>query len=291
MCSLIDAAKEDYMQHRYAEAEQKLRGVLQCEPRNADARQWLARTLFAMRRYREARAEACQALDDDSELAIPHTVLGWVHALMEKRLTEAEREFKKAVALAPDLGWARASLGWLYARQGRYAEAEGELRKAVELDPLSSAGYENLGYVYLRQRRSCEAITILRQAIAINSREPVSHMSLAAAYSDERRFGDALEEYKLAFRLRPSLGAFLGLVLSWTACHRFVAPVAIGVLYVFTILTRSLLALPFVLAIVMYFVLGGLAMLRTRNRAKAALAFLIGLLTLGLFAWSLTYGF
>lgn len=291
MQTLVDTAKADYMNHRYADAERRLRELLQSQPRHAEARQWLARTLCAMRRYRDAKAEAYQALELNPQLAMPHTVLGWFHAVEEKQLTAAESEFRTAVAKDPSLGWARTSLGWLYARQGRYAEAEEELRKGIELDPSSGTAYENLGYVYLRQKRSREAITMLGQAARINPQEPVTHMNLAFAYADERRFKEALEEYKLAFGLSPSLGALFGLFLSWMACHRAVAALGIGVLYVLSMLIRSLLALPFVFGIVAYFALAGLATLRTGNIGKAALAFLIVVLTIGLFAWSLGHGF
>ena len=288
--SQVHEAREFYMAGRFRDAERTLHEILEEDPNHAEARQWLARTQYAMRRLREAKAEAYRALEINPELAMPHAVLGWCHVLEGKRLAEAEKEFRTAVNLDPDLAWAHTSLGWLYARQGRYAEAEAELRKAIELDTSGSAAYENLGYVYLRQKQSRDAITMLLQAKDINPQNPISHMNLAAAYSHERRFREAFEQYRLAFGLKPSVTAFVGLFSSWIASHRTLLVLAVVSLYVIGMLMHSLSALPFIVAVVAYFAIGGLAMLRGGHWTWAMLHFLVVLLVIALYAWLLASG-
>src|SRR6185503_8312878 len=53
------------------------------------------------------------------------------------QLAEAETQFKKLVALAPDDPSGHANLGLTYLRGGRFDEAEKELRRARKLDPAN----------------------------------------------------------------------------------------------------------------------------------------------------------
>lgn len=54
---------------------------------------------------------------------------------VQGRTAEAEREYRRAIVLRPDLGQALANLGELYATQGRYAEALPPLRRVFEVSP------------------------------------------------------------------------------------------------------------------------------------------------------------
>src|SRR3989442_10633828 len=49
--------------------------------------------------------------------------------LQQNRLPQAEAEFRKVVALAPDQAVGYADLGLVYLREGRYREAEAQLRR------------------------------------------------------------------------------------------------------------------------------------------------------------------
>ena len=54
--------------------------------------------------------------------------------LQGNQLPQAEAEFRKVVALAPDQAVGYADLGLVYLREGRYRDAEAQLRRAATLD-------------------------------------------------------------------------------------------------------------------------------------------------------------
>jgi tetratricopeptide (TPR) repeat protein len=80
----------------------------------------------------EAELQRLLALD---ETAVARDLLGLLR-LRQERLDEAERAFRRAIELDPDLFSARRNLGRLYAGLGRRAEALAQLRKAKQLGEL-----------------------------------------------------------------------------------------------------------------------------------------------------------
>jgi hypothetical protein len=96
---------------------------------------------------------------------------------LQKDLTGAERELRRATALNPDQYPAFASLGGLYVdqaaslkdakRQRKLAQAQECLDRALELKPLA-AQYRTRARLYLLREEHAEALADLRQAIAHN---------------------------------------------------------------------------------------------------------------------------
>src|SRR6202795_1292140 len=83
--------------------------------------------------------------------------------LQRDQLPEAESEFKKLIALAPDDPVGYADLGLTYLQAGRYAEAEKQLRRARELDPASSEVGLALARVYSLTGRPSAARAMLER--------------------------------------------------------------------------------------------------------------------------------
>jgi len=112
--------------------------------------------------YELAYAEYCKAARiNDADAA------AWFSAAnMELRLgktTEAERDYKKALALKPDEAAYHNNLGWLYMELGDYVKAGSEAGMAIELDPAHAYVYQDsLGVIAMRMgdldaaRRSLE---------------------------------------------------------------------------------------------------------------------------------------
>jgi len=83
--------------------------------------------------------------------------------LQRNQLPEAETEFKKLIALAPDDPAGYADLGLTYLQAGRYADAEKQLRRARELDPASTEVGLALARVYALTGRQADARAMLEQ--------------------------------------------------------------------------------------------------------------------------------
>src|SRR6266436_8768510 len=77
--------------------------------------------------------------------------------LQQNQLPQAEAEFRKVVALAPDQAVGYADLGLVYLREGRYREAEAQLRRAAALDSADSSIGLMLARVYELTGREAEA--------------------------------------------------------------------------------------------------------------------------------------
>ncbi|MFL5639752.1 MAG: protein kinase domain-containing protein [Gemmatimonadaceae bacterium] len=86
---------------------------------------------------------ASRALSFDSSLAEPHAALG-LALYRNWRWTEAEQEFRRAIALDPNYATARQWYAFWLHMVGRPDDALAEVKRARELDPLSLAIADNL---------------------------------------------------------------------------------------------------------------------------------------------------
>jgi len=121
--------------------------------------------LSAMGRYQEAEGyfrRSLAGLDD----ATTHYNLGLLMS-MTGRLPDAEREYRRAIALDPAHADARSNLGPLLVRMGRTREAADELRRLVADDPENVSALTNLGVVLLQQGRGAEARPYLERAVEL----------------------------------------------------------------------------------------------------------------------------
>src|SRR5205809_3521072 len=118
--------------------------------------------------------------------------------LQRGRLDEAEREFKRVIALAPRDPLGYANLGLTYLRAGRFSDAESPLERARGLDPASPEIALITAKLYSLTARSAEA----RQMLATI---PADARVLYALALLERQSGDSDADRRYAERLRQVL--------------------------------------------------------------------------------------
>jgi tetratricopeptide (TPR) repeat protein len=85
--------------------------------------------------------------------------LGYIHESRED-LADAERCFRRALALNPKIDRAWYGLGLTLIRAGRLGEAVEALKKNIELQPFSPYGYYQLGMTYHHLGQRDEALRI-----------------------------------------------------------------------------------------------------------------------------------
>jgi serine/threonine-protein kinase len=110
-------------------------------------------------------AERAVALDDG--LADAHFSLG-LAKLFFWYLDEAESELRRAIALNPQHGVARAYLGVYLASTGRAAEVEGAVEPAREREPLSPIVNGVAGIAYFWARDYAPALEAFNRALEID---------------------------------------------------------------------------------------------------------------------------
>jgi len=85
-------------------------------------------------------------------------------SLNDGRYEDAERAYRRALALLPDDAFLHNDTGILLECLGRFGEAEAMYRRAIELEPTDDVWRANLGDVLRAQRRVAEAIAAYREA-------------------------------------------------------------------------------------------------------------------------------
>jgi len=119
----------------------------------------------------------------------------------------AAEEFKKALALDPNLAEAHHQLGNALKSLHRFAEAAASLRHATVLNPNSAATWLNFGAALLELSMRDEAIACFRRAIPLEPERPEARNILGSALLDAGLLGEAKEQLQVALRLRPAYPA------------------------------------------------------------------------------------
>jgi serine/threonine-protein kinase len=109
---------------------------------------------------------------------------------------QAEREFKRAIALDPNYATAHHWYGEFLAYMGRSEEAINEIKRAQALDPLSLIIVTDVGKVLAISRRFDEAIVQFKRALEMDPQFPEAHALLGFAYSANGQHDQAIAELR-----------------------------------------------------------------------------------------------
>ena len=160
------------------------------QPDYAQAYAGLADTYDLLREYTSmpsseafprAIAAAKKAVELDDSLAEAHRALAFGLTNWEWDFGAGEREFKRAIALAPNDPVAHHwyATGPLLT-QGRFPEALAEIERARQLDPTSNSILADKGLILLDAQREPEAVAVLKQVEATDPSFLSSHRYLVA---------------------------------------------------------------------------------------------------------------
>jgi len=96
------------------------------------------------------------------------------------------------------------TLGLAYLEENKLSEAEAEFRKLIALAPAEALGYANLGLVYLRQGKYSAAEQQIKQALARTPNDPDIRLMLATLFEQAGREKEALQELELTIKQAPT---------------------------------------------------------------------------------------
>ena len=148
--------------------------------------------------FPKAKMFAEKALELDDSIAEAHASLGLVLHAFEWKYTVAEREYRRAIELNPNLAFGHLALANLLSSFRRNDEVVSEAKLAIELDPLSAATLALGGTMLLYGRRYDEAIEVLKNAIEIDSKSTLAQENLGLAYVQKGVFDIGISEIKKA---------------------------------------------------------------------------------------------
>ena len=112
-------------------------------------------------------------------------------------------EYKKALAINPNLAEAHNNLGSAYDKNGRIDDAMAEYKKALAINPNLAEAHNNLGSAYDKNGRIDDAIAEYKQALAINPNFAEAHYKLGMRYSTKDRVEEAIFHFRQAITINP----------------------------------------------------------------------------------------
>jgi TolB-like protein/DNA-binding winged helix-turn-helix (wHTH) protein/Flp pilus assembly protein TadD len=152
------------------------------------------------RAYRSAKEALRKAVELDDSIGETHDTLGLLSWRFDWNWDAAEREFNRAIALAPSYSCAHEDRAEYLSFIGRRADALAEVAKSNELDPGPGSAMTELGAYY--QLRDYESLVETgRRGVASYSDEWVEHYSLGIGYEGTGKRLEAISEYQKAIEM------------------------------------------------------------------------------------------
>ena len=152
----------------------------------------------------QAKAEALTALALDETVAEAHFALALVHHWYEWNWADAERTFRRALALGPGDAFARSMWAHVPGLLGRADESVAEARAAARQDPLSPFSQYIVALMLIWARRYDEAMREARAGLDLDGRYWPFHLSLGMGLAGGGQHDDAVEAFRHATSLAPA---------------------------------------------------------------------------------------
>ena len=166
--------------------------------------------------YAKAEEAATRAVRLDPESSDARCTLGYFRMVHDFAWQEAEREFRRALALSPSNADVYDLYGRLCSAQGRFDEAVEHARRAHQLDPL--AHRIDIATSLLRAGRYTDAAERARGAVEVDPTSARARATLGWAEYFGGKRGDAVADLERAVSLAPGdaiwlaqLGALYGM--------------------------------------------------------------------------------
>jgi TolB-like protein/Tfp pilus assembly protein PilF len=149
----------------------------------------------------KAKATAEKAIHLDETLSEAHVSLGMALLHLGWSWSDAEKEFRRAIALDPNNAFAHQAYGYWLVDRGQLDAALAETQRALELDPLTPNKQNSVGATLYRAARYDEALQYFRQVPDPDANSESRHRRIAAIYERQGRLKEAMAEWLIALRL------------------------------------------------------------------------------------------
>ncbi|MFC2131084.1 glycosyltransferase family 39 protein [Bacteroidota bacterium] len=167
-------------------------------------------TYLESQNYKDPPSYYESAIEDDSERANFHNILGqlYVNNLFKmtndkEYLHKAAGEFKKAIELRPHYSLYYRSLAAVYSNSNQHELAIKYITKALELDSAVNDGYNVLGKSYYFLEKKEQAIWALLKALAHSPEDQNIIFNLSGIYFDIMKPDSAIFYAKKSYKLNP----------------------------------------------------------------------------------------
>ena len=135
----------------------------------------------------EASHAAARGVASGPHLVETWTARGFIRFWLERDWPGAEQDFRRAIAIDCNYGFAQRMLGVVLSHGGIHAEARQAIQRACELDPLYAMHHALASQIAFQARDYVEAAEHARHAIVVGPDFWIGHHMLAQA---RERLGD-----------------------------------------------------------------------------------------------------
>ena len=155
--------------------------------------------------YRSAKDQLAKALDLDASIGEAYDTLGALSSNFDWDWDAADREFNRAIALAPSYSCAHEDRAEFLASRGRRAEALAEIAQIDQLDyGFSAAGTVSATYSQLRDYP--RLIEASKRGLLLDPKDWSQHFYLGLGYEGAGRLPEAISEYRKATEMSGGAG-------------------------------------------------------------------------------------
>ena len=154
----------------------------------------------------KAVATAQKALELDNSLAEPHVVLGGVHDGHDWDWVGAEREFKRAIELNPNLVQGHVGLAWHLVFMKRDAEAIQEANQAAKIDPVSRYTLDHQAAILYLTRNYDQAIELSHRRLEISPDTPAPYYRIAMCFQAKGMYDEEVTALQKSMTLEGTKG-------------------------------------------------------------------------------------
>ena len=170
--------------------------VFETEPNSYRAHQLKGQYFEALNKDEQAIQEYRRSLAIKPDLQNVHFSIGnllWTRSRSDEALVELQEEIK----LDPNHPQAHYEIGDILYGQGKLAEAETHLLKAVKLEPSMIEAHVALERLYTNQEQLTKALYHLGKAVEIDPEDSTPHYRLSVLYRKLGRIQEAEKEMQL----------------------------------------------------------------------------------------------
>lgn len=150
--------------------------------------------------HQSAKQAVAKALQLDDTIGEAHDTLGLLNWHFDWDFDAADREFNRAIALAPSYSCAHEDRAAFLAFTGRRAEALAEIAKIDQLDYGFSAATTVSG-AYYELREYPALIEASKRGLLLDAKDWLQHYFLGAGYENTGKLQDAILEYQKAMEM------------------------------------------------------------------------------------------
>jgi Flp pilus assembly protein TadD len=197
--AMVDLATALTDLERWDDARQAYERAIRVYPDDATALNGLGYVHYRQERFETAIGYFKRAIArmDDPQF---HINMG-LALLSQERYGQAEEQFRRTLAIAPDHYWATNNLGYVLQLEGRDEEAMDAYTAALKLDPPGVTTHLNLGSMLLDEEAFDDAAQVYSDALKKSDDVAEAHLGLAVAFENLGRLQEARREANLAVRL------------------------------------------------------------------------------------------